>query len=599
MGQWPKLFGLKQINTHNPPYRIIIDFFRNIQYTQLDAAFGITGLVMLYIIKYGCNALSKKESLPKYMKTFLFYLSIMRNGLLVVFATLISYLINRGKDIPVISIIKTVPAGLNDIGVPTLDTRVISATSGILPSIIIIMLLEHLSAAKSFSQISGYTINSNQEIFAIGISNLVGSFFSAAPQTGAFSRTAVMSRSGSKTPMAGLFTGLVVILSLYVLTAAFYYIPDAILSAVVIHAVIDLISKPSYVYKLYKTSIIEFFIWFSAVLIIIFVDVETGIYVSVALSLAIMLFRTSRPPVKPLARIALAPTYSNIPENDQDEDYNNEKDLSILMKRGSLQENQQQYIYVDERDRNFQRYCLPLPPGIMVFRIYESLLYPNVEYISDQILTTIKSRTRCGDVSNMIQQLPWNQVISDSDNNNITEAQMQLPVLKALVLDFAAVRRLDSTALHALVNLRTSINRYAGTSVDWYIVGIQNHHIRDELILYGFGYDEKEKKNKTDGRSFENNKVQANNTTSSSMTNENPPLISNPQSFGNPHHHNYAPSTPSLPTTRNESYRKSRNSISQLPQDRYPYFFWNIDTAVNTIVNRWKFEILTDVKILE
>ncbi|KAI9300987.1 sulfate transporter family-domain-containing protein, partial [Cunninghamella echinulata] len=302
------------------------------------------------------------------------------------------------------------------------------------------------------------------------------------PQSGAFSRTAVMSRSGSKTPMAGLFTGLVVILALYVLTAAFYYIPDAILSAVVIHAVADLVSKPSYLIKLYKTSIIELFIWLSAVLIIVFVDVETGIYTSVGLSLLIMLLRTSRPPVKTLARIPLAPTYSNIyPDNDNN-NLSQKQDKPIL-KRDSLKENQQQYIYVDEKDMNFKRYCHPLPPGIMVFRIYESIVYPNAEHISDQILTVIKSRTRCGDISNMIDKLPWNQGV----DKNIEETQLQLPILKALVLDFAAVRRIDSTALHTLVNLRIAINRYAGNHVDWYIVGIQNHRIRDGLIFYGFG----------------------------------------------------------------------------------------------------------------
>ena len=86
---------------------------------------------------------------------------------------------------------------------------------------------------------NGYKIDPNQELVAIGVTNTVGTVFSAYPATGSFSRSALKSKSGVRTPAAGWLTGLVVIVALYGLTPAFFWIPNAGLSAVIIHAVAE------------------------------------------------------------------------------------------------------------------------------------------------------------------------------------------------------------------------------------------------------------------------------------------------------------------------------------------------------------------------
>jgi sodium-independent sulfate anion transporter 11 len=95
--------------------------------------------------------------------------------------------------------------------------------------------------------LNGYKINPNQELIAIGVTNIVGSFLGAYPATGSFSRSALKSKSGVRTPAAGIVTALVVIVALYGLTPAFYWIPTAGLSAVIIHAVADLVASPAQV----------------------------------------------------------------------------------------------------------------------------------------------------------------------------------------------------------------------------------------------------------------------------------------------------------------------------------------------------------------
>ena len=96
---------------------------------------------------------------------------------------------------------------------------------------------------------NGYVINPNQELIAIGVTNTIGSCFGAYPATGSFSRSALKSKSGVRTPAAGILTAIVVIVALYGLTEAFFWIPTAGLSAIIIHAVADLIASPSQVTK--------------------------------------------------------------------------------------------------------------------------------------------------------------------------------------------------------------------------------------------------------------------------------------------------------------------------------------------------------------
>ncbi|KAI7890402.1 sulfate transporter family-domain-containing protein, partial [Mucor mucedo] len=365
LGQWPKVFGLA-VNTHNAPYLIVYEFFEKIKDTKLDAAFGLVALVALYVIKLGGAKLADRCPV---LKKPLFFLGIMRSGLIVIIGTFISYLINvHHKSAPLISIIETVPAGFDAMGVPSLSMTVLKEASGVLPSIILILILEHVSVAKSFGRMNNYSIDPNQEILAIGMSNIVGSFFGAYPCTGAFSRTAVMARSGAKTPMAGVFSGAVVLLALYVLTPAFFYIPEAVLGSVVIHAVVDLVSGPTFLKELWHASICEFFIFVIAVVITCFMDVETGIYVSVGLSLLLMLLKLARPSVSSLGRVRLD---AHAPDAQD-----------------------RQYIYVEEKDPLYTRLLDPLPSGVVVIRLSHSILYPNANYIAERMMDIVKSRTR-------------------------------------------------------------------------------------------------------------------------------------------------------------------------------------------------------------
>ncbi|KAI8993576.1 sulfate transporter family-domain-containing protein [Pilobolus umbonatus] len=553
LSQCTKLFGISGVNTHDAPYMICVNLLKKLPQTRLDVAFGLSSLVILYAIKIICNRLSFKS--PAKQK-FLFLFGIMRNGLIVIVGTLISYFITIGKVRNPISVIGSVPAGFDAMNIPHLNLDIIYSSGAALPSIVLILILEHMSVGKSFGRMYNYQINPDQEILAIGLTNIMSSFFGGYTCTGAFSRTAIMARSGSRTPVAGLFSALVLFLALYVLTPAFYYIPDAVLAAVVIHAVSDLASRAKYLKELWHTSSFELIVWVSAVVITIFVDVETGIYAAVGLSLAILLFKFARPSVKAVRRVTLAESeHKNTYSTDEEGD-----GITVSL----YDHNNLPYMFVEDGDPNFEMFIDEESYGIVILRLCDSILYPNAEHVSESIIHLVREKTRCGNVDDLDKNnanRPWNQeVISETKMKQM----MQFPILQALILDFSAVARIDSTALQTLLTTRGTLDKYSGRSVEWHFVGIQNVIIRYSLLGVGFGElmltdpDESDEKALAEiqGMDAPLNKIQVTDHESLSDI--------------------AAPKAAII----------YKHELAHKPRDRYPCFHWDLNTATQSVYRR-------------
>lgn len=99
----------------------------------------------------------------------------------------------------------------------------------------------------------GKTLDATQEMIALGVSNIMGSFVRSMPVTGSFTRTAVNNASGVRTTLGGIITGIMVLISLAFITGTFYYIPKPTLAAVVIAAMINLFEYEAMIY-LWKTK---------------------------------------------------------------------------------------------------------------------------------------------------------------------------------------------------------------------------------------------------------------------------------------------------------------------------------------------------------
>uniref|UniRef100_A0A2C9KJ79 SLC26A/SulP transporter domain-containing protein n=1 Tax=Biomphalaria glabrata TaxID=6526 RepID=A0A2C9KJ79_BIOGL len=134
----------------------------------------------------------------------------------------------------------------------------------------LLSLVEAMAVGKAFARVNNYKIDPSQEFLAIGVSNIVSAFFQSYPVTGSFSRTAVNSQSGVRTPMGGVWTGGLVILALCVLTPWFYYIPKSALAAVIISAVIPMVEYHTVIelWRANKFDLVPYFITFICSLLV-------------------------------------------------------------------------------------------------------------------------------------------------------------------------------------------------------------------------------------------------------------------------------------------------------------------------------------------
>ena len=223
-----------------------------------------------------------------------------------------------GLDGQGVKIVGEVPEGLPSFQVPGIDYSRISELLPIAITLSLIAFMEAISVAKAIEEKhTDYKVDSNQELIALGTSNILGSLFQSYPTTGGFSRTAVNDQAGAKTGIAPIVSALVVGLTLLFLTPLFYYLPNAVLAAIIMVAVFGLIDF-KYPVELFKNRRDEFFLLIATFLITLTVGIKEGILLGVLISLLLLVYRTSRPHIAVLGRIRNTDYYKNVARFPED-----------------------------------------------------------------------------------------------------------------------------------------------------------------------------------------------------------------------------------------------------------------------------------------
>ena len=392
VGQVPSLMGIAGFSTREATYRVFINILKHLGRTRLDAAVGLTALTLLYSIRSVCTYAAKR--VPSRRKTF-FFVATLRTAFVILLYVLISYLVNRHhRQKPLFKILGTVPRGFKHAGVPVVNKKIIKAFASELPATIIVLLIEHIAIAKSFGRVNHYTIDPSQELVAIGVTNLLGPFLGAYPATGSFSRTAIKSKAGVRTPFAGVITALVVLLAIYALPAAFFYIPSAALSAVIIHAVGDLITPPKTVYQFWRISPMEVFVFFAGVIVTVFTSIENGIYTTICISLAILLIRVVKAKGRFLGKVKV---YSVVGDHSLGDDSKVESFGRRNIPDGGDSDLTTRAIFIpiDHKDGTNPEIEVDSPyPGIFIYRFSEGFNYPNANHYLDYLIDTVFKQTR-------------------------------------------------------------------------------------------------------------------------------------------------------------------------------------------------------------
>lgn len=215
-----------------------------------------------------------------------------------------------------VKIVGEVPSGLPMPQLPGFELGTMQQLLPIALTISFIGFMESIAVAKAIQRRhKDYQISPNQELVALGMANLGGAFLQAFPTTGGFSRTAVNDQAGAKTGMASIFSALLITVTLLFLTPLFYYLPNAILAAVIMVAVFGLIDFKE-AKHLWHTDRSDFAMMAATFVGTLVLGIEEGILLGVALSLAVIIFRTARPHYAVLGKIPGKTHYRNIERFD-------------------------------------------------------------------------------------------------------------------------------------------------------------------------------------------------------------------------------------------------------------------------------------------
>ena len=486
VGQIPTLMGIGGFSSRDATYEVAINTLKHLGRTsRYDAAMGISALVLLYLIRFICHLAARKWPLRRRLFNLV---ATTRVVFVILLYVMISWLASRNRTSnPEFKILGTVPRGFQNVGVPKITIPIIRTFASELPATVIVLWIEHIAIAKAFGRVNHYTIDNSQEMVAIGLTNVLGPFLGAYPTTGSFSRTAINAKAGVCSPAGGVFSAALVLLGIYALPAVFYYIPEASLAAVIIHAVCDLITTPDTLYQFWKVSPFEVLIFFAGVLVTVFSTIEIGVYTTVCISLAMLLFRFAKAQGALLGKVKVHAVVGNrlLPEHGEIE--NTTKASSIANPDLAARN---VFLPINHQDGSNPDIQVDAPyPGVFIYRFSDGFNYPNANHYLDHLLKIVYRSTHPGKLSNLANQK--DRTWSDLQVPHVTSSSIEqsLPQLEAIILDFSAVSAVDTTAIQSLIDTRNALDRWAAPDIpEWHIASINNKWTRRALVHAGFGY---------------------------------------------------------------------------------------------------------------
>lgn len=266
------------------------------------------------------------------------------------------YVANSGvADSAQVSVVGAVPSRLPPLALPTLEAVQLNALW--LPALLISLVgfVESVSVAQSLALKRGQRIQPDRELLGIGAANIASALSGGYPVTGGFARSVVNSSAGAHTPAAGVVSALLMAIVIAGMTGWFHYLPHTVLAATIIVAVTAMIDidtlKEAWRYD--KADALSLLLTFAGVLLL---GVEEGILLGVALSLAVLVWRSSHPHMAVVGRVP-----------------------------GT------------EHFRNVDRQHVETLPGLIALRVDESLYFANAHMLEEKVESLIRAHpgTRC------------------------------------------------------------------------------------------------------------------------------------------------------------------------------------------------------------
>ena len=268
--------------------------------------------------------------------------------LVVAAATLVWALDLHGRD--AVDIVGTLPQGLPTLALPVLSLDIVQSLFPLALTISLVSFTGSIAVAKSLASKRRQRIGANQELISLGLANLGAAFSGGVAVTGGLSRSLVNFSAGANTGLASIITALLIGLVLLFFTPLFFYLPKAVLAAIIAVAVVGIIDLRTAV-QMWRYSKVDTTSLVATFLSVLILGVELGIAVGVGASVLLFLWRTSKPRVVELGRV------------DDGELF-----------------------------RSVEHHEVKTYPSILLLRIDESLYFANASQLERQLLNEVAER---------------------------------------------------------------------------------------------------------------------------------------------------------------------------------------------------------------
>ncbi|MFC4171596.1 SulP family inorganic anion transporter [Microvirga sp. GCM10011540] len=246
-----------------------------------------------------------------------------------------------------VKIVGAIPAGLPPLTLPSLDPQL---WVDLIPAAVLIAIVgfvESVSVAQSLAAKRRQKIDPDQELVGLGAANIAAALTGGYPVTGGFARSVVNFAAGANTQLAAMLTAILIAVATVFLTPLFFYMPEAVLAATIIVAVLGLVDVKTLRHAWHYSKADAVSLIATAAMVLLF-GVETGIMVGVGVSIGLYLWRTSRPHVAIVGQVPGTEHY-----------------------------------------RNVLRHSVITKPGILALRVDESLYFINARYLEDKVAALV------------------------------------------------------------------------------------------------------------------------------------------------------------------------------------------------------------------
>ena len=287
------IFGLN-ITRYNGPLKIIYTYQEIFsKMYEANPAVMITSSITIVVLIFNNQVLK-----PRLRKKTAFPIPI--ELIAVVLGTVASYFgdLNGNYDMRVVG---KIPTGLPLPEVPQMDL-----IPHILVDSFVITVVGYViaySMAKLFAKRHNYTVDATQELYALGISNITGSFFSCAPITASMSRSLIQESVGGVTQVASFVSCGIMLLVLLFIGPVFETLPNCVLSSIIVVSLKGMFLQFYDLVAQWKISRIDATIWICSFLGVVIVDIDYGLVIGIIISLFVLLSRNQKPATAKLGNI--------------------------------------------------------------------------------------------------------------------------------------------------------------------------------------------------------------------------------------------------------------------------------------------------------